>query len=124
MRARPGVATAAPVFAAAALMYTANCVLGSAVAAKLIDTSRFRWLHHALYIATCTAAAAALSAAWWGEPRRVSRSAALALAPAAVPLTAVAFAGTRGRRHPIVALSAAPFVIAGLIRAYRPDDRS
>lgn len=110
-------------FAMAALSYLLNCALGAAVATKLVDTSRFRWLHHALYILTSASTAAALSSALWGIPRRRSRRAALALAPAVVPLAVIPFAGTRGRRHPLVALCAAPFFVASLIAPTIDPDR-
>ena len=112
-----------PVFAMAALSYLLNCALGAAVAGRIIDTSRFRWLHHALFIVTSASAAVALSSALWGEPRGSSRRAALGLAPAVLPLVAIPFAGTRGRRHPLVALSAAPFFAAGVALAVDPDRR-
>jgi len=115
--------TAAPLFTATALSYTANCALGAAVAAKLIDTSGFRWLHHALYIATCASAAVAVGTAWWGSPRGASRRAALTLMPAAVPLVAIARARTRGVSHPLIALAAAPFILASLIGSLHPADR-
>lgn len=114
---------AAPLFIAAAVAYAANCALGLAVAARVIDTSGFRWLHHALYIATCVTSAAAFSALLWGRPRPASRRAALALAPAAVPLAAIPYLGTRTRRHPLVALAAAPFIVAGLICSRLVTDR-
>lgn len=114
---------AAPLFALAAGAYAANVALGSAVAAKLIDTSGFRWLHHAIYIATCVAAAAAFSALVWGRPRHASRRAALVLAPAAAPLAAIPYLGTHSRRHPLVALAAAPFIVAGLICSRLVTDR-
>ena len=110
-------------FTAAAVAYAVNCALGASVAARIVDTSGFRWLHHALYIATCTATAAALSTAVWARPRRRSRQAALALAPAAVPLAAIPYLGSHGRRHPLTALAAAPFIVAGLVCAWRPTDR-
>jgi hypothetical protein len=110
---------AAPLFAAAALSYAVNCALGTAVAAKVVDTSRFRWLHHALYITTCATVAAAASAFWWGDPQRESRRAALTLLPAAVPLAAIAYVPTHSRRHPLVALATAPFIVASLICARR-----
>lgn len=110
-------------FTAAAVAYTANCALGASVAARIIDTRGFRWVHHALYIATCTAVAAALSTTVWARPQRQSRSAALALAPAVVPLAAIPYLGTRSRRHPLTALAAAPFIVAGLVCAWRPADR-
>lgn len=114
---------AAPLFAVAAGAYAANVALGSAVAAKLIDTSGFRWLHHAIYVATCVAAAAAFSALVWGRPRHASRRAALVLAPAAAPLAAIPYLGTHSRRHPLVALAAAPFIVAGLICSRHVTDR-
>lgn len=110
-------------FAAAAATYAANCTLGAAVAAELVDTSGFRWLHHALYVATCVAVTAALSAVRWGTPQRTSRRAALTLAIAAIPLAAIPFVGTRTRRHPLIALAAAPFIAAGLIASLRTADR-
>ncbi|KQR48845.1 hypothetical protein ASF87_08420 [Microbacterium sp. Leaf161] len=114
---------AAPLFAAAAVAYTANVALGSAVAAKVVDTSNFRWLHHAIYIATCVAAATAVSSAIWGRPKHASRRAALALAPAAAPLAAIPYLGTHSRRHPLVALAAAPFIVAGLVCSRLATDR-
>lgn len=114
---------AAPLFAAAAVAYTANVALGSAVAARLIDTSGFRWLHHALYIATCATTAAAVSAVVWARPKSASRRAALALAPAAAPLAAIPYVGTHTRRHPLVALAAAPFIVAGLVCSRLATDR-
>ena len=110
------------VFALAALSYLLNCLLGTAVAMRIIDTSRFRWLHHAMFILTSAATVVALSSALWGAPRRSSR-AALALAPAVVSLAVIPFAGTRGRRHPLLALTAAPFFAAGLALAVGPDRR-
>ncbi|MBN6191009.1 hypothetical protein JQN58_29545 [Aneurinibacillus sp. BA2021] len=112
---------AAPLFVAAAAAYTANCALGASVAIRLVDTRNFRWLHHALYIATCATAALAASAGLWGEPRRPSRRAALALLPAAAPLAAIPYLGTHTRRHPLVALAAAPFVLAGLLLSRSAD---
>lgn len=37
---------------AACISYAANATLGLGVATKLVDTSKARWLHHALYIST------------------------------------------------------------------------
>lgn len=116
-------ANAAPLFAAAAAAYAVNCALGASVAARLIDTSRFRWLHHALYIATCATTASALVAGWSRGPRASDRRAALALLPAAVPLAAIPYLGTHGRRHPLVALAAAPFLVAGLLVSRSAADR-
>ena len=113
---------ASGVFAAAATAYAANCALGAAVAARLIDTRRFRWVHHALYVMTCATTGLAVVV---GHATRTPRSrrAALALLPAAVPLAAIPYAGTHTRRHPLVALTAAPFVLAGLVVSRLPSDR-
>jgi hypothetical protein len=123
MAHRQGSTDSAPLFIAATAAYALNCALGTAVATRVIDTSGFRWLHHALYIATCATTAAALSSAWWGRPKFETRRAALALSPAGIPLASIPYLGSRGRRHPLVALSAAPFVIAGLVCAILPADR-
>jgi len=118
----PGAA-AAPLFVAAAAAYGANCALGASVAARLIDTSRFRWVHHALYIVTCVTAGSAVVAGLSQGPRSSDRRAAVALLPAAVPLAAIPYAGTHGRRHPLVALTAAPFFVAGLLLSRSAADR-
>jgi len=121
MAGRRTISNAAPLFVAAALSYAANCALGLAVAARVIDTRHFRWLHHAMYITTCTTVVAAIGSACRGS--RPARQAALALAPAVVPLTAIAYVPTHTRRHPLVALAAAPFIIASVVRSFRPTDR-
>ncbi|WP_460801567.1 hypothetical protein [Microbacterium sp. GXF6406] len=112
--------SAAPLFAAAAGAYAANCALGASVAARIIDTSGFRWMHHALYIATCATSAAAVVTGLV-SPAPAARNAALLLMPAAVPLTVIARVGARTRRHPLIALGAAPFLLAAVIRSRRPD---
>ena len=106
-RARPVV-----LFAAATTSYAANVALGSAVAVHLVDTRRFRWVHHALYVSTSVLAGAAASSLLWGRSR-----AGLALLPAAVPLAVVPYVSARSPRHPLVALSAAPFFVGSLVRA-------
>lgn len=124
MRQRTRRTNAAPLFVTAAVAYGANAALGTAVATKLIDTANFRWVHHALYIATCaTTGAAAVSALFWATPRGSSRRAALALLPAAAPLAAIPYLGTHSARHPLVALAAAPFILAGLVCSLRPATR-
>ena len=113
-----------PLFVLAALSYLLNCALGTAVATKVIDTSRFRWLHHALFVLTCATTAVALGSGIRSGRRAPRARAAVALAPAVVPLAVIPFAGTRGRRHPLVALSAAPFFAASLVvLALDPDRR-
>lgn len=100
---------------AAAGAYAANCALGASVALGWIDTSRARWVHHALYLVTVTTTAVATFA---GAARRPS--AGLALAPTAVPLALLARHGARPvRRHAAEALLAAPCYAAALTAAWR-----
>ena len=100
--------------AAATTSYAANCALGASVAAGLLDTRGYRWLHHALYLATSTLTAAALVALL------VRRDpAGWTLLPAAVPLAALPRASTRTPRHARTGLSAAPFYLITLHRARR-----
>ncbi|SMH42044.1 hypothetical protein SAMN06295885_1865 [Rathayibacter oskolensis] len=99
---------------AAALGYTANCALGAAVATGVVRTGRWHWIHHALYVCTASLSAVAFAALLRSDPR-----AARALAPAALPLAVIPFAGTHGRRHPLIALAAAPFVLAALVLSRR-----
>ncbi|MFB2555083.1 hypothetical protein [Herbiconiux liangxiaofengii] len=107
-----------PLFVAATASYTANCALGASVAVGLVDTRRIRWVHHALYIVTCVLAGAAAGSTLLPAGRGSLR-AALALAPAAVPLVVIPRVSARTARHPLVALSAAPFFVAGLILSRR-----
>ena len=104
-------------FGAAAGCYAANCALGTAVALGALDTSRARWVHHGLYITTCAVTALALSAPLWTPGARRARRGATALAPVIAPLTAIPFVRARTHRHPVLALAAAPFYIAGLLRS-------
>jgi len=97
-------------FGAAGAGYVASCAVGVGVASGVLDLRGARWVHHALYIVTVTLAGAAVSSLFWSRSR-----AGWSLLPAAVPLAALARLGPRRPRHPLVALSAAPFFIAGLI---------
>ncbi len=99
---------------ASALCYGANCALGTAVATRLIDTRRFCWVHHALYIATVSTTLLALVVGVFRD-----RRAAIALAPALAPLAVIPYAGTHTRRHPAIALTAAPFIAAGILTSRR-----
>jgi hypothetical protein len=103
------------VFTAATVSYAANCLLGLSVAARWVDTSRARWVHHAMYIATCALAAAAATSLLRSRNR-----AGWLLLPVAVPLAVIPYAGTRGSRHPLLALSAAPFFWLSLVKAWKP----
>lgn len=100
---------ASPLLRVAAASYLASCALGTGVATGVLRTGRARWVHHALYVSTATLTAVALAAAgreraragWW-------------LLPVVVPLAVVPYAGTRSRRHVVIAASAAPFYAAAL----------
>ena len=105
-------------FSAATASYALNCALGASVAARVIDTRRFRWVHHALYISTSTLAGAATSSLLWSESR-----AGWALLPAAVPLAAIPYASARTPRHVALAASAAPFFLRSLVRAWQEGGR-
>ena len=112
---RPG-----PWIGLASACWAANAALGASVGAGIVRTGRFRWIHHALYITTTTttALAAVLGACSSSTSRR---RAALALAPALLPLAALPHVGTPAqghpRRHAFAALSAAPFYATSLFRA-------
>lgn len=101
-------------FGAAAAAYTGNVALGLAVTARLVDTGGMRWVHHALYVATSVSAGAACSSLLWSPSRAGWR-----LLPAAAPLAVIPYVGARTRRHPLIALSAAPFFAAALARALK-----
>lgn len=104
----------AVLFTAASTSYLANCALGVGVATRAIRTGRAHWVHHALYIATSTLVGAAVSSLLWSRNR-----AGWLLLPAAVPLTLIPYVNARSPRHIALALSAAPFFAASLIRAWR-----
>jgi len=108
-------------FTAATVSYAANCALGASVALRLVDTRNVRWVHHALYIATFSLAVGAMSSAVWGSPRGASRAAAALLAPAAVSECPRTGSASAARRHPLVALTAAPFFLAALVRSSLPE---
>lgn len=97
--------------AAAASAYTANLALGLSVATGRVDTSDVRWVHHGLYILTCTLTGSALAV---GAAR--GRAGVAVLAPAAVPLFLLQRHGARPvRRHGWEALAAGPFYVSALL---------
>lgn len=101
-------------FTAASISYVANCALGAAVATRLVDTRRAHWVHHALYTCTSTLAGAAVSSLVWSSSR-----AGWWLLPAAVPLGLIPRVSARTPTHVGLAVSAAPFFVAGLVKAWR-----
>ena len=97
----------APLFTAAATGYAANVALGVAVATRTLDTSGFRWLHHALFTATSALTALAASSLLWSRDPRAR--AGWALLPAVLPLSLIPFVSARRRAHVVLALAAAPW---------------
>jgi len=112
-RGRGAWATAPAVraaFAAAGVSYLASASVGSGVASGAVDLRGARWVHHALYLVTVGLAGVAVSSLAWSPSR-----AGWALLPAAVPLAVLPRLGPRRPRHPLVALSAAPFFAAAFV---------
>jgi len=107
----------APLFTAAATAYTANVALGVAVATRALDTSGFRWLHHALFTTTASAAALAVSSLLWSRDPRAG--AGWLLLPAVLPLSAIPFVSARRRAHVVLALAAAPWFALSTASARR-----
>lgn len=101
-------------FTTATSSYAINCALGAGVATGMIHTGKFRWIHHALYITTVTTSVVAASSLLWSPNR-----AGLLLLPAAVPLAVIPRASARSKKHVRTALSAAPFFILSVIKAWR-----
>lgn len=104
----------ATLFTAATGSYLLNCALGLGVATRVLDTRRVHGIHHGVYIATATLAAAAVSSLVWSRNR-----AGWWLLPAAVPLALIPRISSHSRAHVVVALSAAPFFVASLAQARR-----
>lgn len=92
-----------PLLVAATASYAANCTLGAAVALGLVDSSGWRWVHHAVYVAT-----GSLTALAGVDLLRRRRRAFWRLAPVAVPLLAIPALPARSRWHPLLAATAAP----------------
>jgi hypothetical protein len=98
-----------PLLTAAATSYLLNCALGAAVAVRVLDTSGFRWVHHAVYVATSV-----LTAGAGADLARRRRPAFWRLLPVAVPLAAIPAVSARSRWHPVIAGTAAPAYLAAL----------
>lgn len=98
-----------PLLTAAVTGYLTNCALGTAVATHVLDTSGFRWVHHAVYVATAVLTAAAGAELALRRDRAFFR-----LLPVAVPLVAIPTVSARSRWHPVIAATAAPAYLATL----------
>ena len=99
----------------AAAFYAATCTVGASVRTGVLDTSRARCVHHALFLATASATGFAVLRL--AASNRVP--AALALATTALPFTALTRVSTRTDRHALVALTAAPAYAAALALTVR-----
>ena len=88
--------------------YAVNCALGASVRAGVVDSSGFRWLHHALYIGTFGTTALAAAA---GVLRGSAKGALLA--PALLPLSFLPFLGREV--HTAVGLAPAPWYLGSLL---------
>ena len=94
--------------ALATAAYVANCTLGTSVRTGVVDSSGFRWLHHALYIGTVGTTAVAATA---GVLRGSVKGALLA--PALLPLAFLPFIGREV--HTAVGLAPAPWFLGSLL---------
>lgn len=101
-------------FTAATGSYLLNCALGIGAATRVLDIRKVHGIHHAVYIATSTLAAAAVSSLVWSRD-----TAGWWLLPAVVPLALIPRISSHSRGHVVVALSAAPFFVASLAQARR-----
>ncbi|RIJ46026.1 hypothetical protein DZG00_14355 [Clavibacter lycopersici] len=122
-RSRTRVASPAvrAAFAAASAAYLVNCAIGIAAATRILPPRPELRLHHRAYVLTSALTAVALASPLWagGAARPAARRAARALAPALIPLAALPRVGTRTRRHPAVALTAAPWYARGTLATWR-----
>lgn len=99
----------------AACCYAAGAALGLCVATGVVDTSRLRWAHHALFLATASTTALALALSAAQRDRAV-----LALVPAAVPLLLLPRRGAHPLpRHIRTAAAVAPCYLAALLLTRR-----
>ncbi|QIS45969.1 hypothetical protein GW570_13185 [Clavibacter capsici] len=107
--------------AAASAAYLVNCAIGIAAATRILPPRPELRLHHRAYVLTSALTAVALASPLWAgaAARPAAVRAALRLAPALIPLAALPRVGTRTRRHPAVALTAAPWYAWGTLTAWR-----
>ena len=99
---------------AAAGAYLANVALGTAVQTGLVDTSRHRWTHHALYIVTSTLTVGAILGSFVQQSPR-----GWLLSPALVPLALLPRVGHGA--HAVTGLAAAPWYAGALLVRGKKD---
>jgi hypothetical protein len=102
------VPTSRALVAAATAAYLANVALGTAVQTRLVDTSRHRWTHHALYIVTTALTVTAIVGAFAHRSPR-----GWLLSPALVPLALLPRIGHDA--HALTGLAAAPWYAGALL---------
>ncbi|WP_413320189.1 hypothetical protein AA0Z99_05415 [Agrococcus sp. 1P02AA] len=107
-RAARGLATGA------VAVYGTTALLGVGLATGLWRNRRNRWIHHVGYIA-----AVSLTVGTVVTSARTDRVRAACAAAALVPLALLPRVSTRSRRHPAIALAAAPWLAAAVIRRTR-----
>jgi hypothetical protein len=101
--------------ALACATYVLNAGFGVSVRTGLVDSSGFRWLHHALYAVTFLLALVAASSLWWSPSR-----AGWYLIPVLAALAVLPYIGSARRhpyRHMCAALLPLPFYILSLLAA-------
>ncbi|WP_072313461.1 hypothetical protein [Agrococcus sp. Marseille-P2731] len=98
----------------AGAVYGTTALLGVGLATGLWRNRRNRWIHHVGYIAAVT-----LTAGTVVTSLRTDRIRAACAAVALVPLAILPRVSTRSRRHPVIALAAAPWLAAAIIRRTR-----
>lgn len=95
-------------------VYGTTATLGVGLATGAWRNERHRWIHHVGFIAAVALTSATVVVGLRDDPGRALRA-----APALVPLAILPRIPTRSRRHPIVALAAAPWLVAAASRAGR-----
>jgi len=120
-RARDASPAVRAAFAAASAAYLVNCAIGIGAATRILPPHPELRLHHRAYVLTSTLTLVALASPLWAgsAARPAAGRAARALAPALLTLAALPAVGTRTRRHPAVALTAAPWYAGGTLTAWR-----
>ncbi|MFC7431764.1 MULTISPECIES: hypothetical protein [unclassified Agrococcus] len=110
--------TAARGLAVGALaVYATTATLGIGLAAGWWRNERHRWVHHVGFIGAKTLTAATVVA----NAASGDRARTLLAAPALLPLALLPRIPTRSRRHPLVAVTIAPWLVAAALLPDRKD---
>ena len=109
-----GARVAGALITAGTASYATNAAFGAAVAAGLVDNTRIRWVHHALFVSTASLTGLAIAASALAR-----RPAGLALLGAVAPLAALPFLHSGIGRHAAVAGLAAPAYAAAIVLSRR-----